>query len=116
MGAIPFDGGTMFRVWAPHATAVFVSGPLDEWAQDRTPLARDGDGASGTWSADVEDVRPGAEYRFTIRTPEGDLSRLDPYARQLTNSIGNAVAGTIPAPNRSVMHSQSGEQRGLPAR
>lgn len=91
MGAIPFNGGTMFRVWAPHATAVFVSGTFDEWAQDRTPLARDGDGTSGTWSADVEDVTPGAEYRFTIRTPDGDLSRLDPYARQLTNSVGNAV-------------------------
>ena len=34
---------------------------------------------------------PGAEYRFTIRTSEGDLSRIDPYARHLTNSIGNAI-------------------------
>ena len=35
----------------------------------------------GTWSADVAGVAPGAEYRFTIRTPDGDLSRMDPYAR-----------------------------------
>ena len=34
---------------------------------------------------------PGAEYRFTIHTPDGDLSRLDPYARQVTNSVGNGV-------------------------
>lgn len=91
MGAIPFDGGTTFRVWAPHAHAVFVTGTFDGWAQDETPLARDGDGSSGSWSADVPDVGPGTEYRFTIRTPDGDLSRLDPYARQVTNSIGNAV-------------------------
>ncbi len=91
MGAIPFDGGTTFRVWAPHAEAVFVTGTFDGWAGIATPLARDADGSSGTWSADVADVRPGAEYRFTIRTPHGDLSRLDPYARQVTNSVGNAV-------------------------
>lgn len=91
MGAIPFDGGTTFRVWAPHAEAVFVTGTFDGWAGIATPLARDADGSSGTWSADVADVSPGAEYRFTIRTPHGDLSRLDPYARQVTNSVGNAV-------------------------
>lgn len=91
MGAIPFEGGTTFRVWAPHAEAVFVTGTFDDWAGAATELARDADGSSGTWSADVADVRPGAEYRFTIRTPDGDLSRLDPYARQVTNSVGNAV-------------------------
>jgi 1,4-alpha-glucan branching enzyme len=91
MGAIPFDAGTTFRVWAPHAEAVFVTGTFDGWAGVTTPLARDADGSSGTWSADVADVRPGAEYRFTIRTAQGDLSRLDPYARQVTNSVGNAV-------------------------
>ena len=35
----------------------------------------DGDGSTGTWSADVPGVAPGAEYRFTIRTGKGDLSR-----------------------------------------
>ena len=91
MGAIPYDGGTTFRVWAPHAEAVFVTGTFDGWAGDATPLAREGDRAPGTWSCDVEDVRTGAEYRFTIRTTTGDLSRLDPYARQVTSSVGNAV-------------------------
>ncbi len=92
MGAVPFTGGTTFRVWAPHAEAVFVTGPFDDWAGDATQLARDGGRArSGTWSADVAGVGPGAEYRFTIRTPGGDRSRLDPYARQVTDSVGNAV-------------------------
>lgn len=91
MGALPFAGGTAFRVWAPHAEAVFVTGDFDGWSGTATALARDGDGSSGTWSADVDGVGPGAEYRFTIRTPDGDLSRLDPRARQVTSSIGNAV-------------------------
>ena len=91
MGAIPHRGGTRFRVWAPHAEAVFVTGTFDDWAGDRTELKRDGDGSSGTWSADVPGVAPGAEYRFTIRTANGDLSRIDPYAREMTNSVGNAI-------------------------
>jgi 1,4-alpha-glucan branching enzyme len=71
--------------------AAFVTGTFDDWAGDRTELRPDGDGSSGTWSADVEGVEPGAEYRFTIRTPDGDLSRIDPYARHMTNSVGNAL-------------------------
>ena len=91
MGAILYDGGTTFRVWAPHADAVFVTGSFDDWAGDRTALARDGEGSTGSWSADIEGVAAGAEYRFTIRTQDGDLSRIDPYARQMTSSVGNAV-------------------------
>jgi 1,4-alpha-glucan branching enzyme len=90
MGALPHDGGTTFRVWAPHAQAVFVTGSFDGWAGDRHRMERD-EGSADTWSADVDGVAPGAEYRFTIRTPTGDLSRVDPYARQVTNSVGNAV-------------------------
>lgn len=90
MGAIPFDGGTTFRVWAPHADAVVVTGEFDGWAAE-AELARDADGTGGTWSGDVPDARPGQEYRFLLRTAAGDLWRLDPYARQVTNSVGNAV-------------------------
>ena len=91
MGAIPHADGTMFRVWAPHAEAVFVTGTFDDWAGDRTPLRRDGDGAGGTWSADVAGVGPGAEYRFKVRTGDGDLWRMDPYARHVTTSVGNCI-------------------------
>ena len=91
MGAIPFRGGTTFRVWAPHADDVFVTGTFNDWAGDGTALARDSDGSTGTWSVDLDGVEPGAEYRFKIRTPDGDLWRMDPYARQVTNSVGNAV-------------------------
>ena len=91
MGALLYPGGTTFRVWAPHAQAVFVTGTFDDWARDRTAMARDGDGSSGTWSTDVAGVTSGAEYRFTIRADAGDLSRMDPYARHVTNSVGNSI-------------------------
>ena len=91
MGSTPHANGTSFRVWAPHATAVFVTGTFDDWAGDRIEMRPDGDGTSGTWSVDVPGVEPGAEYRFTIRTPDGDLSRMDPYARHVTSSVGNGI-------------------------
>jgi 1,4-alpha-glucan branching enzyme len=91
MGALPYPGGTTFRVWAPHAEAVFVTGTFDGWAGTAASLQRDSDGTTGTWSADVAGVEPGAEYRFTIRTADGDLSRMDPYARHVTNSVGNSI-------------------------
>ncbi len=86
MGAIPFDGGVTFRVWAPHAEAVSVVGPFNDWDPARDPLAAE-DG--GTWSLDVAGAADGDEYRFSIRTPEGVLSRIDPRARRLTSSVGN---------------------------
>ncbi len=92
MGALPYRGGTTFRVWAPHARSVAVAGSFDDWSPAATALAPDGDGTSGTWSADVEGVKPGDEYRFRLQTEDGsELWRIDPYARQVTSSVGNSV-------------------------
>ena len=91
MGAVAHDAGTTFRVWAPHATSVAVVGSFNDWDAARNPLARDDRGKADTWSADVAGVAPGAEYRFVLQTPAGDRNRLDPRARRLTNSVGNAV-------------------------
>src|SRR3954469_4576943 len=91
MGAVPFEGGTAFRVWAPHGSAVAVGGTFNEWDAARHPLVRDDDGRAETWSTDVAEARPGDEYRFVLQTPSGERNKLDPRARRLTNSVGNAV-------------------------
>lgn len=91
MGALPHPGGTTFRVWAPHAEAVAVRGSFDDWSRDGVALERDDGGAAETWSAEVPGVGNGAQYRFVIHSAGGDLSRLDPYAREVTNSVGNGV-------------------------
>ena len=52
MGAIPHAGGVTFRVWAPHATAVFVTGTFNEWAADAHPMSLEENGywfGPGTW-------------------------------------------------------------------
>jgi Alpha amylase, catalytic domain len=46
------------------------------------------------WSdgyADVEGAKPRDEYRFLIRNGDAVLSRIDPYARAVTTSVGNGI-------------------------
>lgn len=38
MGAIPYDGGTTFRVWAPFASSVSVAGDFNKWDLKVNPL------------------------------------------------------------------------------
>jgi 1,4-alpha-glucan branching enzyme len=88
LGATPHPSGTVFRVWAPHADAVSVVGSFNDWAPDAAPMQRADD---GTWQADVAGARPGDQYRFLLETPWGERSRIDPRARDVTNSVGNAI-------------------------
>lgn len=91
MGAVPYDGGTTFRVWAPNAHQVFVAGDFNEWDARAHELFRDGDGSAGVWSVDVDGAASGHEYRFVLLTDAGELWRIDPYARRVTNSVGNGI-------------------------
>ncbi len=88
MGALIHDGGVAFRVWAPHASRVSVVGTFNEWSAAAHPLVSE---ANGNWYIDVAGAAPGDEYRFTLTTPAGELSRIDPYAPQVTSSVGNGV-------------------------
>jgi 1,4-alpha-glucan branching enzyme len=88
MGAIPYAGGAAFRVWAPHADQVSVVGAFNNWMQTANPLAMEG---RGYWSADVPGAQPGDEYQYVIFNGAQELWRIDPYARDVTNSVGKAV-------------------------
>lgn len=88
MGAIPYGEGTSFRVWAPHAQWVGVEGDFNDWDAERAPMVSEG---NGHWYADLPDARPGHQYKYRLRNGEQDLHRVDPYAREVTNSVGNGV-------------------------
>ncbi len=88
MGAIPGATAVGFRVWAPHAEKAYVTGTFNDWNETATPLARE---ENGYWSAEVAEAKTGDEYRYLIDCPTGPLSRIDPYARKVTNSVGNGV-------------------------
>src|SRR5207253_10878796 len=89
MGAIAYETGVAFRVWAPHAEKVAVTGTFNDWSKEAHPMVRETD--SGYWYGDVPGAKVGQEYRFHLVTPFGEFSRIDPYAREVTNSAGNAV-------------------------
>ena len=91
-GPYPRAKGVTFRVWAPHAEKVYVTGTFNDWSKTSTPLAGE---KNGYWSTHVPKAKTGDEYRYLIHTPAEwnlpPLSRIDPYARKVTSSIGNGV-------------------------
>jgi 1,4-alpha-glucan branching enzyme len=88
MGAIPHVGGVAFRVWAPHAQRVAVIGSFNDWDGGKCPMQAE---ENGFWYADVAEAHVGAEYRFLLSTAKGTLTHIDPYAREVTHSVGNAI-------------------------
>jgi 1,4-alpha-glucan branching enzyme len=88
MGALPHAHGVAFRVWAPHATRVSVVGSFNNWQGGRHPLQAEG---AGYWYANVAEAHSGDQYKFQLSTARGEFLRIDPYAREVTGSIGNAI-------------------------
>jgi 1,4-alpha-glucan branching enzyme len=88
MGAILFDGGTAFRVWAPFAHRVYAVGSFNNWSHSASPLASEG---NGYWSTEVPGVVAGDEYKYIIINGEQKLWRNDPYARDVRHSTGNSI-------------------------
>ena len=56
MGAIPGAKGVTFRVWAPHAEKVYVTGNFNAWSKTSTPLVKE---KNGNWSTDVSEAKTG---------------------------------------------------------
>ena len=88
MGPIAHEKGTTFRVWAPNAQAVYVTGDFNDWQEDTNLMKHEAD---GYWSIDVAGAVPGQEYKYIIVNGEQRLYRLDPYSRQVTSSVGNSL-------------------------
>jgi 1,4-alpha-glucan branching enzyme len=80
MGAIPLDGATSFRVWAPNASAVAVVGEFNDWDPATHPLERE---EGGMWAGQVADATPGDQYQFEIVNGSKHLRKNDAYAREI---------------------------------
>ena len=80
--------GTTFRTWAPNADLVSVAGSFNTNNPNTHFLTNEGD---GWWSIDVPYVSQGARYKFVIRNGDQELWRRDPWARRLTNSVGDPL-------------------------
>jgi 1,4-alpha-glucan branching enzyme len=84
--------GTYFSVWAPNATAVFVTGNFNDWDKTSHPLKVRLD-SSGIWEGFVPNIHQGEVYKYHIHGYKGaKLDKGDPYShywelRPLTASI-----------------------------
>ncbi len=72
--------GTYFAVWAPSATAVFVTGNFNGWNLASHPLHVRPD-SSGIWEGFIPGVEAGELYKYHIHGFEGArLHKADPFA------------------------------------
>jgi len=86
MGAIPFETGCTFRVWAPFAQQVSVAGDFNSWSTTAHALYSEN---NGYWSTDVDGVGVGSQYKFHLVGALGQpLWRTDPYARSVVHANG----------------------------
>lgn len=89
MGAIITPTGVAFRVWAPNAERAWVVGDFNQWQTSPEYEMRSED--NGNWYLFVPGVKPGNEYRYVLEANGNTLSRIDPRAVKVTNSVGNAI-------------------------
>jgi 1,4-alpha-glucan branching enzyme len=91
MGAVPYDGGVTFRVWSPFARSIAAAGTFNDWSKNANALEREPN-AHDYWSTDVDGAKVGDRYKFFLIGANGEeLWRIDPYAREVTNSSGEGV-------------------------
>lgn len=89
MGAIYTSEATTFRVWAPNADAVYVTGSFCDWDEEGLPLERESE--DGYWATAVEGVQAGAAYVFLLQNGEERMRRVDPCARAVEGEEGQTV-------------------------
>lgn len=88
MGATLHQGGVAFRVWAPHAQQVSVVGLFNDWDGSQHSMQPE---ENGYWYTNVAEAHVGDQYQYQLSTAQGEFQRIDPYAREVTNSVGNAI-------------------------
>src|SRR5258705_2916091 len=88
MGAIIHQKGVHFRVWAPHAKKVSVSGDFNDWSGTRSKMHHEG---NGYWAVNIARAKKCQQYKYILETENGKFYKNDPYAREVTNSAGNSI-------------------------
>ena len=85
MGATLVNVGATFRVWAPRALAVYLTGTFGGVPQlDQTPEQLMVQDRNGYWTGFVGGARDGDPYRFyVVGSSDSRGVKRDPYAREL---------------------------------
>lgn len=78
----------VFRVWAPHATAVSVIGDFNGWNNEANYMIPVAD---GIWEAVIDGVKIFDCYKYSIHTADGRIvDKADPYAVHAETRPGTA--------------------------
>lgn len=80
LGALPREGSTHFRVWAPHATSVAVVGEFNDWNPEAAPLQSE---EGGMWAGEIKGAVAGQQYQFEITNGDQRFRKNDAYAREI---------------------------------
>lgn len=82
MGGTLVPGGATFRVFAPHAKTVYVSGDFNNWVQDAS--CRMAPIGNGHWAVFIPALKDGDAYMYFVDGHGSSGYKRDPHARLLT--------------------------------
>ena len=91
MGSHRIDEDTVvFRVWAPHATAVSVVGDFNDWDRNTDPMYKISD---SLWETEVSGkIQPYTNYKYAITGRNGNtIMKSDPYGYHMETRPGTAT-------------------------
>ena len=78
MGCHKTDNGFVFRVWAPNAKSVHLTGKFNGWNENSLPMNNIG---YGIWEVAAENAQVFDEYKYYIEKRDGGfVYKSDPYA------------------------------------
>ncbi|OGP33448.1 MAG: 1,4-alpha-glucan branching enzyme [Deltaproteobacteria bacterium GWC2_65_14] len=87
------EEGTLFTVWAPNASEVFVTGSFNGWNNSSHPLRSKG--GSGIWEGFIPGVPRGTVYKYHVVSRENGYryDKADPFAfhAEVAPSTGSVV-------------------------
>lgn len=81
----------VFRVWAPDAKNVSVTGDFNDWSQTENPM-KPLKNSGGVWEAEIKNIKPYDMYKYCITATDGrTLMKCDPYGFHMETRPGTAT-------------------------
>lgn len=81
----------VFRVWAPDAKNVSVTGDFNNWSETENPM-KQLKNSGGVWEVEIKNIKPYDMYKYCITAADGrTLMKCDPYGFHMETRPGTAT-------------------------
>lgn len=81
----------VFRVWAPDAKNISVTGDFNDWSETENPM-KQLKNSGGVWEAEIKNIKPYDMYKYCITAADGrTLMKCDPYGFHMETRPGTAT-------------------------